>query len=95
VTTSGTRGSKGLADGVALGVDTHLDFHVAVVWPAPGRGQGSNDWEGLRETPPLDGGVRASAWEGPVATEPVSPVYTHATDGMQVATTAALEEAFS
>jgi hypothetical protein len=69
-----------------LGVDTHLDFHVAVVWPAPGRGQGSNDWEGLRETPPLDGAV---------ATEPVSPVYTHATDGMQVATTAALEEAFS
>jgi hypothetical protein len=36
VTTSGTRGSEGLADGVVLGVDTHLDFHVVVVWPGLG-----------------------------------------------------------
>ena len=37
MTTSGTRGSGGLADGVMLGVDTHLDFHVAVVLDRLGR----------------------------------------------------------
>jgi transposase len=37
LTTSGTCGSGGLADGVVLGVDTHLDFHVAVVLDSLGR----------------------------------------------------------
>jgi hypothetical protein len=37
VTTSVTRGSDGLADGVVLGVDTHLDFHVAAVLDRLGR----------------------------------------------------------
>jgi hypothetical protein len=37
VTTSGTRGSECLADGVVLVVDTHLDFHVAVVLDRLGR----------------------------------------------------------
>jgi transposase len=67
VTTSGTRGSEGLADGVVLGVDTHLDFHVAVVWPGPWRDQGSNDREGLRETRPLAEGfglLRCAGVEG-------------------------------
>jgi hypothetical protein len=63
----GKRGSEGLADGVVLGVDTHLDFHVAVVWPAPWRGQSSNDREGLRETRPLAEGfglMRSAGVEG-------------------------------
>lgn len=37
MTRSGTLGSEGLADGVVLGVDTHLDFHVAVALDRLGR----------------------------------------------------------
>jgi len=37
VTTRGTHGSGGSDDEVVLGVDTHLDFHVAVVLDRLGR----------------------------------------------------------
>jgi hypothetical protein len=37
VTSSGARGAGDVADEVVLGVDTHLDFHVAVVLDRLGR----------------------------------------------------------
>jgi hypothetical protein len=42
VTTSSTRGSRDVADEVVLGVDTHLDFHVAVVLEHLGRRLGES-----------------------------------------------------
>jgi hypothetical protein len=44
---------------VILGVDTHLDFHVAWAWTIwaekPGRVERASDREGLRKAPPLGG----------------------------------------
>lgn len=37
MTRSGTRGAGDVADGVVVGVDTHLDFHVAVALDRLGR----------------------------------------------------------
>jgi hypothetical protein len=37
VTTSGTHESRDVDDGVVLGVDTHLNFHVAVLLDQLGR----------------------------------------------------------
>jgi transposase len=37
VSSSGARGAGDVADGVVLGVDTHLDFHVAVALDRLGR----------------------------------------------------------